>query len=121
MSRVVTFSGLLVLAAAYTVLELRWLRFDEALGGMDTLHSLPTGNWDYLVLGVMISVLLVYEVAGVVQARRAGLTKVVSRLVALLAALVLLLLVLSISQVKWDLYLDGLEAAYAKSVPPDDG
>ena len=118
-SRVVTFSVLLLLAGTYAVLELRWLRFDDTAEGIDALRQLPTANWGYLVLGVMIAVVLAYEVSALVQARIAGLTSTVLRLAALLIAVVLLLVLLGISQVKWDLYLDRLDAAYSESVRPD--
>ena len=118
-SRVVTFSVLLLLAVAYAILELRWMRFDETVGGMEALRRLPTANWGYLVLGVMIALVLAYEVSALVQARIAGLTSTVSRLAALLIAIVLLLVLLGISQAKWDLYLGRLDAVYSESVLPD--
>jgi hypothetical protein len=118
-SRVVTFSLLLVLAVTYAVLELRWLGFDDDAVGMDELRRLPTANWGYLVLGVMIVMVLAYEVSALVQARIAGLTSTVSRLAALLIAVVLLLVLLGISQVKWDLYLDRLDVIYSNSLLPD--
>ena len=118
-SRVVTFSSLLVLAGAYALLELRWLSYDEAAGSLEALRQLPTANWGYLVLGVMIALVLAYEVASLVHARLSGLTTAAFRLAALLVAVVLLLVLLGISQVKWDLYLGGLEAAYSESVQPD--
>ena len=101
------------------MLEVSWLRFDEGDGGLEALLRLPTANWGYLVLGVMIALVLAYEVSALVQARIAGLTSTVSRLAALLIAVVLLLVLLGISQAKWDLYLDGLEAAYSESVRPE--
>ena len=119
-SRVVTFSLLLLLAAVYALLEVRWLRFDEGADGLEALRRLPTANWGYLLLGVMIALVLAYEVSALVQARIAGLTSTVSRLAALLIAVVLLLVLLGISQAKWDLYLDGLEAAYSESVRPTE-
>ena len=120
-SRVVTFSVLLILAGTYALLDLRWLRFDEGAEGLEALRQLPTANWGYLVLGVMIALVLAYEVSALVQARIAGLTTTVVRLAALLIAVVLLLVLLGISQVKWDLYLGRLEAAYSESVRPDTG
>ncbi len=118
-SRVVTFSLLVVLAVVYAALEVSWLRFDDSGDGLEALRRLPTANWGYLVLGVMIAVVLAYEVSALVHARTAGLTSTVSRLVMLLIAVVLLLVLLGISQAKWDLYLQGLEAAYSESVPPE--
>ncbi len=118
-SRVVTFSLLLALAVVYALLEISWLRFDEGREGLDALRRLPTANWGYLVLGVMIALVLAYEVSALVQARIAGLTSTVSRLAALLIAVVLLLVLLGISQAKWNLYLEGLENAYSESVRPE--
>ena len=120
-SRVVTFSSLLALALVYALLELSWLRFDDSASGMQALRQLPTANWGYLLLGVMISLVLAYEVSALVQARRAGLTSTVSRLLALLVAAVLLLVLLGISQVKWNLYLEQLDAVYSESLRPEDG
>ena len=118
-SRVVTFTALLLLAVAYAILEARWMRFDESVGDMESLRRLPMANWGYLVLGVMIALVLGYEVSALVQARIAGLTKTVSRLVALLIAVVLLLVLLGISQAKWNLYLDRLDSIYSESLLPD--
>ena len=119
-SRVVTFSSLLALAAFYAVLELRWLRVGVA-NDLESLQRLPKANWGYLVLGVMIALVLAYEVSALVQARIAGLTKTVSRLMALLGAVVLLLVLLGISQAKWDIYLDQLDTIYSESLLPDGG
>lgn len=118
-SRVATFSLLLVLALVYALREISWLCFDEGSDGLEALRRLPTANWGYLVLGVMIALVLAYEVSALVHARIAGLTSTVSRLAALLIAVVLLLVLLGISQARWNLYLDGLEAAYSESVLPE--
>ena len=117
-SRVATFSLLLLLAGSYAILEIRWLRFEESAIGMEALRRLPTANWGYLLLGVMIALVLAYEVSALVQARMAGLTSTVSRLAALLIAVVLLLVLLGISQVKWNLYLERLDAIYSESLLP---
>ena len=69
----------------------------------------------------MIAVVLAYEVSALVQARIAGLTSTVLRLAALLIAVVLLLVLLGISQVKWDLYLDRLDAIYSESLRTGGG
>ena len=114
-SRVATYSSLIVLAAIYTLHELQWLRFDEAAGGMQPLRHLPTANWGFLVLGVMCAVVAGYG-STLIRARIAGLTRTVSRLVALAIAVVLLLVLLGISQVKWNLYLERLEAVYSESL-----
>ena len=119
-SRVVTFSSLLALATIYALLEVQWVRFDENAVGMEALRRLPTANWGYLVLGVMIALVLAYEVSALVQARKAGLTSTVSRLLALLIAVVLLLVLLGISQMKWNLYLDRLDSIYSESLLPSD-
>ena len=119
-SRLVTFSSLLLLACVYGAIGVAWLRatagsFDELEG----LRRVPTANWGYLVLGVMIALVLAYELSALVQARIAGLTRTVSRLLALLIAVLLLLVLLGISQTKWDLYLDRLEATYSDSLQPE--
>ncbi len=118
-SRVVTFSLLLVLAVAYGLFELRWLRLEDGARGVEGLRRLPMGNWGLLVLGVMIALVLAYELAALVHARAAGLTRTVSRLVALLIAVALLLVLLGISQVKWDIYLDQLDAIYSETLLPE--
>ena len=120
-SRVVTFSLLLALSLLYALLDLSWLRFDEGAEGMEALRRLPTANWGYLVLGVMIALVLAYEVSALIQARRAGLTSTVFRLAALLIAVFLLLVLLGISQAKWSLYLDRLDAVYSQSLSAPQG
>ena len=119
-SRVVTFSALLVLAVFYGLYELRWLRLDET-AGPEALRTLPKANSGILVLGVMIALVLAYEVSALVQARIAGLTSSMSRLTALLIAVFLLLVLLGISQVRFDIYLDQLDAIYNKVLLPGGG
>lgn len=115
-SRVVTFSTLLVLAVVYGVMALPWLRVGEGGSGLAGLGDLPTANWGYLLLGVMIALVLAYEVSALVHARMLGLTRTVSRLAALLIAVLLLIVLIGISEAKWNLYLDRLEAVYSESL-----
>ncbi|MFQ5351021.1 MAG: hypothetical protein ACE5EG_11310 [Thermoanaerobaculia bacterium] len=68
----------------------------------------------------MIALVLAYELSALVQARRAGLTSTVYRLTALLIAIVLLLALLGISQIRWETYLDQLDTIYSETLLPDD-
>ncbi len=115
-SRVVTFSVLLVLAGVYAALAIPWLQVEESKTGLAGLSGLPTVNWGYLLLGVMIALVLAYEVSALVHARMLGLTRTVSRLAALLIAVLLLIVLIGISEAKWNIYLDRLEAVYSESL-----
>lgn len=116
LSRVVTFSALLVLAALYGLVSLRWLGIVSVDDPLASLQRMPSANWGYLVSGLMIALLLAYEVAALVQARRTGLTTNFSRLVALGIAVVILFVLLGMSAVKWDVYLGQLEATFQDSL-----
>lgn len=121
-SRVVTFSSLLVLAAVYGTLAVSWFRVDANLGAREELHRLPMFNWGYPLLGVMIAVVLAYELAALVHARGSGMTSNVSRLASLSVSIVLLLVLLGISEVRWELYLvQRLESASSDSLSTGDG
>ncbi len=115
LSRVVTFASLLVLTVVHGLLTLRLLPSGDSAEALRRL----TGNWGYLVLGVMITVVLAWELASLIQARIAGLTRNTTRLAALMIAAFLLLVLLGISQVKWELYVQQLEDFYAESVQAD--
>lgn len=115
-SRVASFSLLLALAAVYALLDFGWLRYDDGADSLEALRRLPTANWGYLVLGIMIAVVLTYEVTALLGARRAGLTKAVTRLASLLAAVFLLIVLMGINQAKWNLYLERLEATYLDAI-----
>lgn len=113
-SRVVTFSSLLGLAILYGLLSWRLL---PPADSTEALHRLPSANWGYLVLGVMLTVVLAWELAALVQARIAGLTRNTTRFAALLIAAALLLVLLGISEVKFDLYLDAVVSEALKATP----
>ncbi len=115
-SRVVTFSASLALAVIYFGVTANWLRVLDAADPLTAMRRLPTGNWGYLVLVMMIGLVLAYEVASHVHALRAGLTSNLSRLMALGIAVLLLLVLLGMSDLKWELYLQQLEAVVQDSL-----
>lgn len=115
-SRLVTYSSLMVLGLVYGALSLRGSAAMTAADPLAGMRQAPTANWPYLVAAVMIAVVASYEVASHVGALRSGLTTNVSRLVSLAGVLVLLVVLLGISAAKWDLYLERLESTYLEAI-----
>ncbi len=116
-SREVTFSTLLALAVGYGALAVRWLNVDVSIGTVEDLHRLPLANWGHLVLLVMIIVILTYELTALVYARGSGLTSNVTRLVSFSASILMLLVLLGMSEIRWDLYFERRLEAVQLTVP----
>lgn len=103
--------ALLLLYVAYTVF--RWWGFESR--PLDPTRG-STHNWTYIILGITLGLLVVYELLGVVRARVSGLTTNLSRVLAHATMLLVLVVLLSISFTKWNLYLDAVAETYRESI-----
>jgi hypothetical protein len=116
-SRLVTHGGIGLLMIVYAWLSLSWLQTFQLMGETGDFSLSPTINWNYVVLGWALALLISFEIVSHLRAIRQGLTRNVSRLATRLVMLILMLIMLSITVQKWDLFLDEYEASYITSLP----
>jgi hypothetical protein len=116
-SRLVTHGLLGLLMIVYAGLALRWLQTYRTLGEIRDFTLSPTINWNYVILGWALALLISIEIVAHLRAIKDGLTRNVSRLATRLVMLILMLIMLSITLQKWDLFLDKYEASYRSSIP----
>jgi hypothetical protein len=114
-SRVVSHSAMLLLLVIYVGVAWSYLPL-ESTGAIEEFNT-PIVNWTYLIPGVILTILAVWESLTVYRARRAGLTDNTSRLVTHSVMALVLLVMMGLSVHKWDRYLERLEASYGKSIP----
>ncbi len=98
-----------------------WLmvRFSGSLAGVDWINfsQAPDANWPYLVTFGAIGVLVSHELIRHLRAIRAGRTRNVSRVMSRVVMLLLLVVMVSINEVRWQLYLDHLKQL-SEAPPP---
>lgn len=119
-SRLVTHLVLMLLLVAYAAYTLFWSETLEKSDLAALVRESPTLNWTYLLLGVMVAVIVSYELIALARARGRGLTSNLSRVVSHAAMLILLVVLMGISMLKWDLYLDKLATAYKDSLRQEE-
>jgi hypothetical protein len=116
LSRVVSHAAMLVLLLAYVVFAWSYLPLEASSRTIKSFNT-PTFNWTYLIPGVIVTILAVWESVSLYRARRAGLTDSVSRLVTHGVMVLVLVVMMGLSVRKWDRYLERMEATYAESIP----
>lgn len=106
-SRLVTHCLIVALMVIYVILA--WI--DSPIEGEGPIESFegPTVPWRYLFLGGVMALVAAFEVLSMMRARVAGLTENVSRLIAYLVMLVVLLAMLGLAVRKWEHYLGRLD------------
>jgi hypothetical protein len=115
-SRVVSHLLMLLLLVAYAAFAWSYLPLEASTRAIEEFNT-PTFNWTYLIPGVILTILAVWEALTVYRARRAGLTDNVSRLLTHCVMVLVLLVMMGLSVRKWDRYLDRLEASYSQGIP----
>jgi len=116
-SRLVTHGFLGLLMIVYAWLAVGWLQTYQSLAETRDFTLSPTINWNYVILGWALALLISLEIVAHLRAIKDGLTRNVSRLATRLVMLILMLIMLSITLQKWDLFLDEYEASYQSSIP----
>ena len=116
-SRLVTHGLVGLLMLVYAVISWGWLQTYQSLAEARDFTLSPTINWNYILLGSALALLLSVEILAHLRAIKDGLTRNVSRLATRLVMLILMLIMLSITLQKWDLFLDEYEASYQSSIP----
>ncbi|MGB6364225.1 MAG: hypothetical protein WBG64_16285 [Thermoanaerobaculia bacterium] len=116
-SRLVTHGFIGLLMIVYAWLALGWLQTYQSMGETRDFTLSPTINWNYVILGWALALLISFEIVAHLRAIKDGMTRNVSRLATRLVMLILMLIMLSITLQKWDLFLDEYEASYRTSIP----
>ncbi len=80
-------------------------------------NQIPTANWPYLVLAVAIAMAVSWELISHLRALKAGLTCNISRIVSRGVMLILLAVMVGISEIRWQLYLEELKE-FGSQAPP---
>ncbi|HVS03352.1 MAG TPA: hypothetical protein VMT16_11330 [Thermoanaerobaculia bacterium] len=115
-SRLVSHGIVLALVLAYAIYAATWTRGLEGGDLALRLRELPTVNWTYVILGLIAAVMVSWDLVALVHARSRGLTTNVSRMVSHLAMLIILVVMVGISVLKWDLYLDRVAETYREGI-----
>ncbi|MBW2279423.1 MAG: hypothetical protein JRG76_02650 [Deltaproteobacteria bacterium] len=125
-SRLLVHGSVLVCALVYAWLS---IGFGDSLAAVDygNLANMPASNWPYIVLLGAIGVMVGHELISHLRAIRSGLTRNVSRVATRVAMLILLVVMVGLSELRWMIYLENLEtlshspAAAADTVHPTQG
>ena len=115
--RLIAHALVLVSICVYGWLALDWSRSLEQAVHLTNYNEVPTANWPYLVLAVVIAMVISWELISHLRALKAGLTRNISRIVSRGVMLILLAVMIGISEVRWQLYLDELKA-FGSAPPP---
>lgn len=114
-SRVVTHSAMVVLMSCYTILAYSYRDLDASRVPIESFGT-PTFNWTYVLSAFAATLLLAFETGAMVEARLHKRTRNVVRSVTRPVMLFILLALMSLSLVKWDHYMERLEASYAQDI-----
>ena len=115
-SRVVIRVAMLAMLAIYVGFSLAFLPLELGQGGIQEVGT-PTIPWNFLILGVMLTVLATVEAISMTRAMRAGLTTNRSRLVHYVVVFLVIVAMLGLSVRKWEYYLERLEITYSEDIP----
>ena len=114
--RVVIRVVMLATLAVYVGISLFFLPLELGTGGIEKTGT-PTVPWNFLILGVMLTLLASVEAITMMRAMRKGLTTNGTRLVHYLVAFLVIVAMLGLSVRKWDYYLQRLEITYSEDIP----
>ncbi len=116
--RLLAHAGVVVGVCIYGWLTLEWSNSLEEAVYLTDFSQVPTANWPYLVLAVTISAVIAWELISHLRALKAGLTRNISRIVSRGVMLILLAVMVGISEVRWQLYLEDLKTFGRQAPPP---
>jgi len=116
-SRLFTHGAMIAIVLAILGYGHYWLNLVSSGDFYGVVGEKPVLNWPIAMLGVAAFLLALFEVLAVYEARRSGRTDNLSRLFSHVVMLLLLLALAAISLQKWEIYLDGFQAVYERSIP----
>ncbi len=107
-SRLVTHGLVIAGTIAYAWVTLAWSNSLESPTYLTSFHQAPTSNWPFVVVLAAIGLAACHELITHLRAVRQGMTRNVSRIVSRVVALLLLVVMAGICQLRWQLYLEHL-------------
>ena len=113
-SRLMTYGTLMGLTVVYAIGNLVWL--GSAQSPQD-VQDLPTVNWTFLIIAVMIGILAAWDLVTHIRFAITGQPHYKPRLMTALAMVLLMVLLVGLNLSRWQVYLDEIESTYAESIP----
>lgn len=113
-SRLLTYGSLMALTVIYAVGNLIWL--GSAQNPQD-VQDLPTVNWTFLIIAVMIGILAAWDLITHIRFAITGQPHYKPRLMTALAMVLLMVLLIGLNLSRWQVYLDEIESTYVESIP----
>ena len=116
-SRLLAYGSLMVLAVLYAAGSLIWLQSAVNTNDLTKIETLPTVNWTYPVIAVMIGTLSAWDLVNHLRATLIKEPHYKPRLMTALAMVLLLVLLVGLNLNRWQVYLDELQDTYSYSIP----
>jgi hypothetical protein len=117
LSRLVTYGSLMALTVIYAVGNLIWLGSAKDPIDLSRIEDLPTVNWTFLIIAVMIGVLTAWDLAMHVRYTLTKKPHYLPRLLTALAMVLLMVLLVGLNLNRWQVYLDDIQETYMDSIP----
>jgi magnesium-transporting ATPase (P-type) len=116
-SRLVTYGTLMALTVIYAVGNLIWLGSAPSPQDMSQMENLPTVNWTFLIIAVMIGILAAWDLVTHIRFVLTSLPHYKPRLMTALAMVLLMILLVGLNLARWEVYLDDIQDTYVESIP----
>lgn len=116
-SRLVMYGSLMALTVIYAVGNLFWLGSGASPQDMSQVEDLPTVNWTFLIIAVMIGVLAAWDLATHIRFVLTSQPHYKPRPMTALAMVLLMVLLVGLNLSRWQVYLDEIQATYVESIP----
>lgn len=118
-SRLVTYGALMALTVIYAVGNLIWLASAPDLQDLGSIEDLPTVNWTFLIIAVMIGILAAWDLVTHIRFVLTNQPHYKPRLMTAIAMVLLMVLLVGLNLSRWEVYLDEVQATYAESIPDE--
>ena len=118
-SRLVTYGCLMALTVIYAVGNLIWLASAPDLKDLGSIEDLPTVNWTFLIIAVMIGILAAWDLVTHIRFVLTNQPHYKPRLMTAIAMVLLMVLLVGLNLSRWEVYLDEVQATYAESIPDE--
>jgi len=116
-SRLMTYGTLMALTVIYAVGNLIWLGSAPSSQNLGPIEDLPTVNWTFLIIAVMIGILAAWDLVTHVRFVLTSQPHYKPRLMTALAMVLLMVLLVGLNLARWQVYLDEIQETYVESIP----